>query len=95
MYSSTHFGISNLDGILKNLFGEEHDDDEEFEFLRRQSTVVSLQNSTHVGVLVLEPKPTSKLCREKFEDDPTDFSLTNLCFLRIYGSVTDFRNVVS
>ncbi|KAH0971434.1 hypothetical protein GBA52_023590 [Prunus armeniaca] len=92
MYSSTHFGISDLDGISKNRSGDEDDDDDEFEFLRRRSTAASLQNSTHLGVLPPDPKPVSRLLREKLVDDPADFSLTDLCFLRIYGSESDFRN---
>jgi hypothetical protein len=33
----------------------------------------------------------SKLLREKLEDDPADFSLTDLCLLRIWGSDSELR----
>ena len=82
-YSSTH-------GISKNLSGEELDDDDEF--LRRRSTAASLQNSTHLGILASDPNPVSKLLLEKFEDDPADFSLTDLCFLRTRGFDSELRN---
>ena len=33
----------------------------------------------------------SKLLREKLEDDPADFSLMDLCLLRIWGSDSELR----
>ena len=33
----------------------------------------------------------SKLLREKLEDNPADFSLTDLCLLRIWGSDSELR----
>ena len=81
--SSTHFGISNL-GILKNLSGDEDNDDDEF--LRRWSTVVLLQNSTHLDVLALADPPWFRLLCEKLDDKSADLSLTDLCLLRIWGS---------
>ena len=78
--SSTHFGISDL-GISKNLSGDEDDDDDEF--LRCRSTAASLQNSTHLGVLAPADPPWSRLLREKLDYESANFSLTNLCLLRI------------
>ena len=78
--SSTHFGISNL-GIPKNLSGDVEDDDDEF--LRRQSTATSLQNSTHLGVLAPTDPPWSRLLRNKLDDESADFSLMDLGLLRI------------
>ena len=78
--SSTHFGISDL-GISKNLSGDEDDDDDEF--LRCRSTAASLQNSTHLGVLAPADPPWSRLLHEKLDDKSADFSLTDLCLLRI------------
>ena len=78
--SSTHFGISDL-GISKNLSGDEDNDDDEF--LRRRSTATSLQNSTHLGVLAPTDPPWSRLLRKKLDDESVDFSLMDLCLLRI------------
>ena len=78
--SSTHFGISDL-GISKNLSGDEDDDDDEF--LRCRSTAASLQNSTHLGVLAPADPPWSRLLHEKLDDELANFSLTDLCLLRI------------
>ena len=81
--SSTHFGISDL-GISKNLSGDEDDDDDEF--LRCWSMAALLQNSTHLVVLALADPPWFRLVREKLDDESADFSLTDLCLLRILGS---------
>ncbi|KAI8527888.1 hypothetical protein RHMOL_Rhmol12G0108900 [Rhododendron molle] len=48
-YSSTHFGSSDR-GMSKYCTGEH---DEELEFLCRRSTTALLQNSSHLGVLLL------------------------------------------
>ena len=81
--SSTHFGISDL-GISKNLSGDEDDDDDEF--LQHRSTAASLKNSTHLDVLAPADPPWSRLLREKLDYESANFSLTNLCLLRIWGS---------
>ena len=78
--SSTYFGISDL-GISKNLSRDEDNDDDEF--LRCRSTAVSLQNSTHLGVLAPADPPWFRLFHEKLDDESIDFSLTDLCLLRI------------
>ena len=78
--SSTHFGISDL-GISKNLSGDEDDDDDEF--LQRRSMAASLKNSTHLDVLAPADPPWSRLLREKLDYESANFSLTNLCLLRI------------
>ena len=81
MYSSTHFGDSDL-GRSNSLSGDEHEEEDD-EFLRRRSTAASVQNSTHLGVLEdPDPRPVSRLRREKLADDAADFSLTERCFLR-------------
>jgi hypothetical protein len=85
MYSSTHPGITLRGGISKNLSGEDESDDKEF--LRRRSVAASVQNSTHLGVL----PPASRLLREKTVKEPADFSLTDLCFMRIFGSDSELR----
>ena len=82
--SSTHFGISDL-GISKNLSGDEDDDDDD-EFLRRRSTAASLQNSSHLVVLAPADLPWFRLLREKLDDESADFTLMDLCLLRIFGS---------
>jgi hypothetical protein len=42
---------------------------------------------THLGVLApTDPRPMSRLLREKFEDDLADFSLTDLCLSETWGS---------
>ena len=76
--SSIHFGISDL-GISKNLSRDEDDNDDEF--LRCRSTAASL--STHLGVLAPADPPWSRLLHEKLDDELANFSLTDLCLLRI------------
>ena len=81
--SSTHFGISDL-GISKNLSEDEDEDDDEF--LRCRSMATLLQNSSHLVVLAPADLPWFRLLREKLDDESADFTLTDLCLLRIFGS---------
>lgn len=70
--------------MSKYLSGEDDEEEDELEFLRRRSTAASLQNSTHRGVR--PPEIISRLLLEKLVDDPAECSLVDRCLERILGS---------